>query len=143
MIRFQRLLAVLLLPLLTGCVERKLLIRSDPEGAVVLLDEDRIGETPVEVPFVYYGTRRIAVSKKGHRPVFRTIELHPPWYQYFPLDFFFEVIFPFTMTDTQLVDLELRPHVPGSLTEEEVDALEQRGAVLEQRMREALREGGG
>src|SRR3982750_4047234 len=40
---------------LTGCVERKLTIGSDPPGAILLLNDVEVGRTPVTVPFTTYG----------------------------------------------------------------------------------------
>src|SRR3954453_16159500 len=40
---------------LTGCVERKITIGSDPPGAILLLNDVEVGRTPVTVPFTTYG----------------------------------------------------------------------------------------
>ena len=53
--------SVLLLTV-TGCVERKMYIRSEPGGAPVWLDETYAGVTPLEHPFVHYGVRRVRVG---------------------------------------------------------------------------------
>src|SRR5690606_3614274 len=52
-------LAGLLLSQSLGCVHRRMTIRSDPPGALVLLEGEEIGYTPVSVDFTYYGTREI------------------------------------------------------------------------------------
>ena len=49
----------LLLVSLTGCVQRRLIIRSQPEGAFVTIDRRQIGLTPLSVPYTYSGTREI------------------------------------------------------------------------------------
>jgi len=41
--------------LLTGCVERKLTINTEPAGAMVTLNDEQIGESPVTVTFNWYG----------------------------------------------------------------------------------------
>ena len=48
--------------MVTGCVTRKMIIRSNPPGAPVWVDERYAGETPVEIPFTYYGTRKVQVG---------------------------------------------------------------------------------
>ena len=104
----------LLLPMLPGCVERKMLIRSDPEGAPAWVDEEPVGTTPVEVSFKHYGRRRIRVgpitdAEGGVRymEAERILETVPPWYELFPMDFFSEVLWPGTLVDRHTLDLQL------------------------------------
>lgn len=73
---------------LSGCVSRRLTIRSDPPGALVELDGRRMGYTPVSVDFTYYATNEITLSKVGFEPLTVQQPVPPPWYQRFPLDFF-------------------------------------------------------
>src|SRR5581483_5232398 len=40
---------------LTGCVERRYVITSDPPGAIVYCNGRQIGATPVDDHFIYYG----------------------------------------------------------------------------------------
>ncbi|MEI6037860.1 MAG: PEGA domain-containing protein, partial [Planctomycetota bacterium] len=39
----------------TGCVQRRMTIRSNPPGALVYVDDYQIGATPVSTDFIYYG----------------------------------------------------------------------------------------
>ena len=93
---------VLLVTATTGCVERSLRIESTPSGALVHLDGEQIGVTPVEVPFVYYGTRRLDVwmTDPAYDLAPRTewVELRPAWYERFPFDLFTELLWPFPRT---------------------------------------------
>jgi hypothetical protein len=57
--------AAAVLPFGAGCVERTMLIRTEPPGAEVLVDARRVGRTPVEVPFTYGGTHEILVYREG------------------------------------------------------------------------------
>ncbi|HLF93758.1 MAG TPA: PEGA domain-containing protein [Planctomycetota bacterium] len=96
----RRAAALLLLPIVAGgCVERFIYVKSDPPGATVTLDDQELGKTPLEIPYTWYGKRILAVELKGRVPVRETIALNPPWWQYFPLDFITDVLFPFTLTD--------------------------------------------
>jgi hypothetical protein len=104
-----------------GCVERRMLIRSDPSGAPVWIDEEAAGITPAEAPFKHYGRRRVRVGpvrdEKGHMIYEASeamAEVLPPWYQKFPVDFFVEVLYPFTVVDTQEFTFELKPAVEES-----------------------------
>ena len=47
--------------LCSGCVERALVIRSEPAGARVFIDGIDSGTTPIRVPFDFYGTRDVLV----------------------------------------------------------------------------------
>ncbi len=92
--------ALLLLPLFAGgCVERFLFVKSDPPGATVTLDDKEVGKTPIEIPYTWYGKRILSVELKGRVPVREVIALNPPWWQFFPLDFMTDVLFPFPLTD--------------------------------------------
>ncbi|MCP4263659.1 MAG: PEGA domain-containing protein, partial [Planctomycetes bacterium] len=44
--------------LLSGCVERKLTINTEPQGALVILNDEEIGTSPVTVSFEWYGDYR-------------------------------------------------------------------------------------
>ena len=72
---------------LSGCVSRRMTIRSDPPGALVELDGQRLGYTPLSVDFTYYATREIILSKVGYEPLTIQQPVPAPWYQHFPIDF--------------------------------------------------------
>ena len=93
-----------------GCVERKMVIRSDPPGAPVWINEAYAGTTPVEHPFAFYGVNGIRVGPirdSQDRLVYDEAvvryETKAPWYETFPIDFFFEVLDPHTLTDVHMV----------------------------------------
>jgi hypothetical protein len=95
----------------TGCVQRRFLIRSDPPGAVVYMDNERIGTTPCAVNYVYFGTRKLRLVKDG----FETLEvrqpLPTPWYQVPPLDFVSDVVVPYEIRDVRSQTYRLQPQV--------------------------------
>lgn len=74
-----------------GCVERRLTVRSEPPGALVVLDGQEIGHTPVSVPFDYYGDREIKLVRDGFET--RTVRqrIDAPWWQLPGIDFFAEI----------------------------------------------------
>lgn len=106
------LLALATLIATSGCVRRRLLVRSNPPGASVYVDKQLIGTTPTATSFTYYGTREIEVVADGFRTekVLRTIS--PPWYQLPPLDFFSETLWPWEVRDERIVDISLVPEQP-------------------------------
>jgi hypothetical protein len=90
-------------------VQRRLLIRSDPPGAVVYVDHERVGTTPCAVNYLYYGTRNIRLVKDG----FETLEveqpLPAPWYEVPPVDFVSDVLVPYEIRDVRGVTYRLQP----------------------------------
>lgn len=99
----------------SGCVLRTLTINSEPSGATVYLDNAPVGETPVTIPFTYYGTRKITLEKTdadGKLIYERKIvyeKISTPVYQYFPLDFFSEIVLPVDIKDEHFFTYRLDP----------------------------------
>lgn len=102
---------------LAGCVDRLIQIRSDPPGADVYLDGDRVGVTQpgqaLEIPYAYYGTRELILTKKGYRSHRRYLDLPAPWWQVFPFDFLTDVVLPITLTDRTDVAVVLEQEPQG------------------------------
>jgi hypothetical protein len=73
---------------LNGCVERKLTITTEPAGALVLLNDEEVGVSPVTVGFEWYGDYRVRITKEN----FTTLETHRnlprPLRDRFPFDLF-------------------------------------------------------
>ena len=101
-----------------GCVERKVLIRSNPPGALVYVDEHEVGITPVAISPIYYGTRTIRLVKDGCETKTVKEPMPPPWYEIPPLDFFSENVVPGTLNDTRTLDFQLQPQ--GVVPKEEL-----------------------
>jgi hypothetical protein len=109
------LLVMLVCALDTGCVQRRLTIRSNPPGALVYIDDYQIGTTPVSTDFVYYGTRKVRLVKGGYETLEVLQPIPTPWYQYPGLDFVSENLVPGEIRDERVVDFQLQPQmvVPG------------------------------
>lgn len=102
----------------TGCVQRRMTIRSNPPGALVYVDDYQIGTTPVSTDFVYYGTRKIRLVKDGFETLTVRQPFPIPWYEVFPLDFVTENLWPWEIRDERVVDLAMVP--AGSVPAESV-----------------------
>jgi len=84
----------------TGCAPlRTVKITTDPPGAIVRLDDETVGVTPLDLRFYHYGVRRITLQKDGYRTHSEEVELDPVWWSRFPIDFFSEVLLPFGWRD--------------------------------------------
>jgi hypothetical protein len=89
------------LSLFTGCVERRFVIESDPPGALVLLNGQPLGATPVDGHFLYYGKYQFTLIKDGYETLQVEECFRPPWYEYFPLDFVSETLYPGNIEDVR------------------------------------------
>ncbi len=126
-----------------GCVERKMLIRSEPSGAPVWVDEQYVGTTPLDHPFAHYGVRRIRVGPiRDEHGKLRYDELQreeltdPPWYGKFPIDFLSEVLYPVRLTDDHVLDVFVLKPVgedPARHGEERVQQVRERAEAFRQR----------
>jgi len=92
-------LAALLLTLAGGCVERILKIQTDPPGALVTVNDEEVGVSPVQVSFLWYGDYELTIRKRGYETLKTSYRIHPPWYQWPPLDLIAETLIPFTIRD--------------------------------------------
>ncbi|MFT7642560.1 MAG: hypothetical protein ACI9G1_004318 [Pirellulaceae bacterium] len=108
-LNWRLLVALLAIVCLTGCVRRRLTVRSNPAGARVYIDDQEIGDTPTSVDYTYYGTRKIQLVKDGFRTETVKQEFSPPWYEYPPVDFFVENFWPWEIRDERAVDFQMVP----------------------------------
>jgi len=108
---------------LPGCVHRRLTIRSDPPGALVLLDGEEVGYTPYSGDFTYYGTREITLIKNGYETLTTLQTVPAPWYQHPPFDLIADNLLPGKVTNRHDFTYGLQPQV-GVRTEELIDRAE-------------------
>ena len=94
---------------LSGCVERQLTINTEPQGAVVVLNDEEIGTSPVTVSFNWYGDYNVLLRKEGYETLKTHRELEGPWYDKFPFDFFAQLVNPRMILDTYEWTFELTP----------------------------------
>jgi len=101
---------ILTVMLLTGCVERKLTIVTEPPEAVVWLNDEEIGVTPVTVNFNWYGDYCVRIEKPGYEILNTHKLLERPSHDRFPMDFFAEVLWPDMIVDDYTWTFELEPY---------------------------------
>jgi hypothetical protein len=87
-------------------------IRTDPPGALVEVDGQRLGPSPVSTDFTYYGTREITLSAPGFETISFRQPVPAPWYQVFPFEFFADNLLPFRVTNRHEFMYRLRPRDP-------------------------------
>jgi hypothetical protein len=101
--------AACLCVLASGCVRRRMLIRSNPPGALVYVDDYEIGRTPIATNFTYYGDFEVKLVKDGYETLTVKQRFKAPWYQIPPFDFFSENLTPKEFRDERIVAFELEP----------------------------------
>lgn len=102
-------LAVMGLLCLSGCVQRRLIVKTQPEGAFVSIDKQPVGYSPVSVPFTYHGTREFQIEKDGYETIAVQERIRPKWYSTFPISFFTENFWPREIRDQRIFDFQLQP----------------------------------
>ncbi|MDE0817305.1 MAG: PEGA domain-containing protein [Pirellulaceae bacterium] len=116
-----------------AAVRRRLTIRSNPPGALVFIDDQEIGVTPVSTSFIYYGTRKIQLIKDGYETVTVLRTFKPPWYQWAGIDFITENLVRSEFRDERLIEFKLTP-----LRIKTNKELVERGIQLRQRVRQGI-----
>lgn len=93
-----------------GCVERTLKISSQPPGARVFVNDEEVGVTPLKFSFTWYGDYDVILRKTGYQTLKTHHRVVAPWFQWAPLDFVFEVLWPTTLRDEHVMpELALQP----------------------------------
>jgi len=64
-----------------GCVERLISITSEPSGALVHLNDQQVGRTPLTVPFTFYGVYDVRLEVDGCKPLWTQRKAEAPWWE--------------------------------------------------------------
>jgi hypothetical protein len=115
---------------LTGCVRRTVTIRTEPQGATVLLNDQQVGTTPLTVDFTWYGDYDVVLRKEGYETLQTHKRLQTPWYELPGLDFISEVLVPFQIHDKQEMSFAMEPRQPVDKDALLKDATEMRDRTL-------------
>ena len=115
-----------------GCVRRTLTIETAPSGALVYLNDEELGRSPVTTDFLWYGDYDVIIRKEGHRTLGTHARISTPWYQVWPIDFFAEVLYAGKIHDERFLHYDLEPEqLPGR--EQLIERAEElrRGSLLD------------
>ena len=99
----------LVMILLAGCVERKLTINTEPQGAMVILNDQEIGTSPVTVPFNWYGDYGVRIIKDGYETLNTHRNLKAPLHDRPPFDFVAQILYPGPIINAYEWTFELAP----------------------------------
>lgn len=121
-----------------GCIERHLLVVTSPPQVQVYVDGHEAGWTeehfPSEreelgqlaIPFDHYGVREIILRAPGYEPQRHTVDPGIPFYEHFPLDFVFDVLWPGTIENEVVYRFSLEPQRPSDVDGTYAEAAEYR-----------------
>ncbi len=112
----------------SGCFERRLKVTSNPTGALVILNDEEVGRTPVEVGFKHYGTYDVRISLDDHEPIATGRKAVQPWYGYPPIDFIVMAL-PWRVVDEQEWHFDLQPRLEDRPGGDEDSVLERAGSM--------------
>ena len=107
--RWVALLSSTLIFGLSGCVDRRYTIRTDPPGALVIANGEPIGITPVSKSFTYYGSRSIRIIKEGYETKDFVQPIKAPWFDNLATEFFTENLIPYNFRDDIEFNYKLEP----------------------------------
>jgi hypothetical protein len=94
-----------------GCVERKLTVNSEPQGALAYLNNQEIGRTPVTRDFTWYGDFDVQLREEGYHTRKTHKHVTAPWWQWPPFDLLAEVL-PVRLVDERQMTFTLKPASP-------------------------------
>jgi hypothetical protein len=57
------------------------MITSEPAGALVYLNDQEVGRTPLEVPFTWYGTYDVRLEREGYQTLQTEQVAEQPWWE--------------------------------------------------------------
>jgi hypothetical protein len=84
---------------LPGCVERTARITTHPSGALVTVNDEEVGISPVKFNFVWHGDYDIIVRKPGYQTLKTHFLIKAPWYELPPIDLIAETMIPTVIQD--------------------------------------------
>jgi len=107
--RSQSLPLFALLAGLTGCVERRFVVETNVPGAQVYVNQNPVGPSPADARWDYPGKYQFRVVAQGYEPLTRVENVKARWYDYPPLDFVVETLWPFHVEDVRRFRFDLQP----------------------------------
>jgi hypothetical protein len=94
---------------LCGCVERRYTVRTDPPGALVIVNGEAIGPAPASHGFYFYGDREVTLVLDGYQTKTLIQPINAPWYDNYLTEFFTENLVPWNIRDERQFTYQLEP----------------------------------
>ena len=77
---------------MSGCVRRTIEITSEPEGALVWLNDREVGRTPCSIEFTHYGRYDVRLRRDGFEPISGFGDADEPAWDFAGADLIAEII---------------------------------------------------
>jgi hypothetical protein len=103
---------------LTGCLKRTISVTSQPEGAIVWINDVEVGRTPLETDFTFYGVYDVRLRREGYEPVITSVKAAAPIYDWPGLDLLTEAA-PINAESRLKWHFELSPVLENRLSKEQ------------------------
>ncbi len=100
--------AVLAAALFSGCVEQEMTIESNPPGALVFLNDQELGRTPLTRDFKWHGDYDVQLRLEGYQTLKTHHKVKEPWWNDVPFDLLAN-LWPFALRDSQHMSFNLTP----------------------------------
>jgi hypothetical protein len=117
-----------------GCVEQTMTIQSDPPNALIYLNDQELGRTPVTRDFKWYGDYDVQLRLEGYQSVKTHQSLVAPAWNWVPFDLLANLV-PFTLKDHKSLVYTLKPLDPAR---EEPIALLDRAETLKSQVESSV-----
>lgn len=130
------LVACSFLVLTSGCVRRSLTIRTDPPGAMIYVNDELKGTSPVTYDFTWYGWYRVIARKDGYQRLDDRKLLRAPVHLWIPFDLVMELLpvsirdqreWTYALTPAERVPVPVPPPVAAPNTPTDAPAAEELG----------------
>ncbi|MCU0689145.1 MAG: PEGA domain-containing protein [Phycisphaerales bacterium] len=96
----------------TGCSRRTIEVTSEPSGALVWINDQQVGRTPLEADFKYFGTYDVRVVLDGYEPITAGMKAEAPLHEQPGIDL---LAAPATLTTTVRWHFDLAPSAETTL----------------------------
>jgi hypothetical protein len=94
---------------LSGCVERRYTIRTEPPGATVVVNGEEIGPSPASRSFNFYGDRKVTLILDGYQTKTVIQPINAPWWDNYVTEFFTENLVPVSLRDEREYKYAMEP----------------------------------
>jgi hypothetical protein len=95
----------------SSCVEQTLSIDSNPPGALVFLNDQEVGRTPIHRDFEWHGDYDVQVRKDGYQTLRTHAIVVAPWWNWMPFDLVCDLL-PYHYHELQKLNFTLDPMPP-------------------------------
>jgi hypothetical protein len=113
-----------------GKVQRTMSVTSDPPGALVYMNDQEMGRTPITRDFTWYGTYDVTLRKEGYQTLKTKAEVIAPAWQWPPFDFLADLS-PARLKDKHELHFTMQPESPTPSNDEMLGRAEQMRVQLE------------